>query len=95
MYGYFEMQAKVGITKHMGGLEATRKLLELCQVEKSDQVLVVGSGNGFSTIRIQEFTGSRVTGIDLSEDMVARAQEKLNTPCRIHGGGSRESQIPG
>ncbi|WJI09281.1 class I SAM-dependent methyltransferase [Methanobacterium sp. CWC-01] len=76
MYGYFEIQAKVGITKHMGGLEATKKLLELCQVDKSDQVLVVGSGNGVSAIKIHEFTGCQVTGIDLSQDMVERAREK-------------------
>lgn len=76
MYGYFEIQAKVGITKHMGGLEATKKLLELCQVKKSEDVLVVGSGNGVSAIKIQEFTGCRVTGIDLSPDMVERAREK-------------------
>jgi hypothetical protein len=30
---FFDMQAAVGITKHMGGLRATRELLRLCQVQ--------------------------------------------------------------
>ncbi|HMK53403.1 MAG TPA: class I SAM-dependent methyltransferase [Methanobacteriaceae archaeon] len=76
MYGYFEIQARIGITKHMGGLEATRKLLKLCQVDESDHVLVVGSGNGVSAIKIHQFTGCKVTGIDISEEMIKRAREK-------------------
>jgi purine-nucleoside phosphorylase len=56
MYGYFEIQAKIGITKHMGGMEATRKLLKMCGVDKADYVLVVGSGNGVSAIKIYKMT---------------------------------------
>jgi arsenite methyltransferase len=79
MYDYFEIQAKVGITKHMGGLKATRELLEMCRVDDSDYVLVVGSGNGVSAIKIHRMTGCSVVGIDISEDMVERAREKLET----------------
>jgi ubiquinone/menaquinone biosynthesis C-methylase UbiE len=94
MYGYFEIQAKVGITKHMGGLETTKRLLELCQVKNSDQVLVVGSGNGVSAIKIQEFTGSHVTGIDLSEDMVERALEKNNPKVKFMVGDAENLSFP-
>lgn len=79
MYDYFEIQAKIGITKHMGGLEATRKLLKMCKVDNSDYVLIVGSGNGVSAIKIHEMIGCKVIGIDISEDMVLRANEKLKT----------------
>jgi SAM-dependent methyltransferase len=94
MYGYFEIQAKVGITKHMGGLEATRKLVELCQIEKSDQVLVVGSGNGVSAIKIHEYTGCRVTGIDLSQDMVERALEKHEPEVEFQVGDAENLNFP-
>jgi ubiquinone/menaquinone biosynthesis C-methylase UbiE len=76
MYNYFEIQAKVGITKHMGGLKATRELLEMCRIDDSNYVLIVGSGNGVSAITIQKMTGCSVVGIDISEDMVERAREK-------------------
>lgn len=82
MYGYFEIQAKIGITKHMGGMEATRKLLKMCGVDNKDYVLIVGSGNGVSAIKIHKMTGCRVLGIDISEDMVLRAQEKLELQDR-------------
>jgi arsenite methyltransferase len=77
MYDYFEIQAKVGITKHMGGLKATKELLEMCRVDDSDYVLVVGSGNGVSAIKIHRMTGCSVVGIDISEDMVERSREKV------------------
>ena len=51
MYSYFEIQSKIGITKHMGGMEATRELLKKCKVGKTDYVLVVGSGNGVSAVK--------------------------------------------
>jgi hypothetical protein len=37
--GFFGMQAAVGITKHMGGLEATRELVGLCHVQEAHEVL--------------------------------------------------------
>jgi arsenite methyltransferase len=58
MYGYFEIQAKIGITKHMGGMEATRKLLKMCGVDNTDYVLIVGSGNGVSAIKIYKMTAA-------------------------------------
>lgn len=30
---YFDLQASWGLTKHMGGLEATRKLIEAYHIE--------------------------------------------------------------
>ncbi|MDP3066484.1 MAG: class I SAM-dependent methyltransferase [Methanobacteriaceae archaeon] len=94
MYGYFEIQAKIGITKHMGGLEATKKLLDLCKVDESDQVLVVGSGNGVSAIKIHQFTGCKVTGIDISEDMVKRAREKQNPEIEFLVGNAENLNFP-
>jgi arsenite methyltransferase len=94
MYGYFEIQAKVGITKHMGGLDATKKLLELCRVGKSDHLLVVGSGNGVSAIKIHEFSGSTVTGVDISEDMVQRAREKGASEVEFQVGNAENLSFP-
>jgi arsenite methyltransferase len=94
MYGYFEIQAKVGITKHMGGLKATRELLKLCRVDDSDYVLVVGSGNGVSAIQIHRFTGSRVLGIDISEDMVERAREKEEPKVGFMVGNAENLEFP-
>lgn len=79
MYDYFEIQSRIGISKHMGGMEATRELLNLCEVDDSDYVLIAGSGNGVSAIRIHQMTGCRVLGVDISPNMVERSREKLDT----------------
>jgi hypothetical protein len=39
---YLDMQAYVGITKHVGGIEATNELLACCHIADARQVLNVG-----------------------------------------------------
>lgn len=94
MYNYFEIQAKIGITKHMGGLESTKKLLKLCKVDNSNHVLVVGSGNGVSAIKIHLFTGCKVTAIDISQEMVDRAREKQIPEVEFMQGDAENLKFP-
>jgi SAM-dependent methyltransferase len=61
---------------HLGGEEATRTLLEMCRLETTSYVLDVGCGSGYTACLIAERYGSRVQGIDLSEVMIARAEER-------------------
>jgi len=73
---YFELQASWGITKHMGGLKATRELIELCHINKGKYVLVVGCGVGITPCYIAKRYGCRVVGVDLSERMIDRSNER-------------------
>lgn len=77
MYDFFDLQAKIGVTKHIGGLKATRYLIEHCNIDDSKYVLVVGCGNGTSAIKIARLSGGRIVGIDISKAMVELANEKL------------------
>ncbi len=74
---YFDIQADFGITKHMGGQRATRQLAELCHVQKGTSLLVVGCGIGSSLIFLAREFGCRITAIDLSPAMIARATERV------------------
>ena len=67
---YLDMQAYVGITKHIGGREATDELLALCHIEKAREVLNVGCGIGISSAYIAKKHGCRVVGVDISEKMI-------------------------
>lgn len=78
----------------MGGLEATRELLKQCKVDDSDYMLVVGSGNGVSTIKIHRITGCRVLGIDISKDMVERAREKQEPGVEFLVGDAENIDFP-
>jgi arsenite methyltransferase len=73
---YFELQASWGLTKHMGGLEATRELIEACQIDKESYVLDVGCGVGITACYLAREYGCNVVGVDLSELMVERSKER-------------------
>lgn len=60
----------------MGGLEATQTLLDMCKVEKDKRVLDVGCGGGHTACLIAQQHRARVFGIDISEIMVAKANER-------------------
>ena len=71
---YFDMQADLGYTKHIGGSDATRELLELCQVSEDKSVLNVGCGAGTTTTFIVNNYGCQVVGVDIKANMVESAQ---------------------
>ena len=73
---YFELQASWGLTKHMGGLKATRELIEACHIDKDSYVLDVGCGVGITACYLAREYGCKVVGVDLSEKMVDRSNER-------------------
>lgn len=73
---FFDFAAEVGLTKHIGGIEATRRLLELCAIDAGKVVLDVGCGVGATPCFIAREYGCRVVGIDILERMVERSRER-------------------
>jgi len=74
MYGYFQLQALLGITKHLGGFVFTRRLVERCQVDGTARLLYVGIGNGKAAEKIVHMTGCELVGFDLLPEMVRSAK---------------------
>jgi SAM-dependent methyltransferase len=73
---YFELQAYLGTTKHMGGLETTEELVALCHVDRDACVLDVGCGAGATACYLAREYGCQVIGVDLRESMVALSKER-------------------
>jgi len=73
---YFELQAYVGTTKHLGGFESTKQLIELCHIGKDTYVLEVGCGVGATACYLAKTYGCNVVGVDLHESMIARSNER-------------------
>jgi SAM-dependent methyltransferase len=73
-YDFVALITDVAPGLHPGGREATRTLLQTLQLEASDHVLDVGCGPGATAILIAREIGARVTGIDISEAMIAKAR---------------------
>jgi ubiquinone/menaquinone biosynthesis C-methylase UbiE len=73
---YFDLQASWGLTKHMGGLEATRKLIDACHIDTDSYVVDVGCGVGITACYLAKEYGCNVVGVDRSEMMVKRSKER-------------------
>lgn len=59
---------------HTGGLVSTRKLAELCRVDSTKKVLMVGCGEGFSACYLARKIGCEVVGIDIAELSIEKAK---------------------
>lgn len=75
---YLDMQAYVGITKHIGGREATDEILALCHIENAHEVLTVGCGIGISCAYIAKRFGCHVVGVDISEKMIDWSRKRAH-----------------
>jgi len=68
---YLDIQAEVGITKHLGGFKATDELLSLCHLKDCKTILYVGSGIGVGPAYIARKFGCKVMAVDISEKMLS------------------------
>jgi ubiquinone/menaquinone biosynthesis C-methylase UbiE len=73
---YFEFLANLGLTKHIGAMDATRQLIDLCQIRPGDHVLDVGCGVGATPSHLARALGCRVVGVDLLEDMIHQSRQR-------------------
>jgi ubiquinone/menaquinone biosynthesis C-methylase UbiE len=73
---FFDFAAHVGLTKHLGGVEATDKLMEACHVNRGQVVLDVGCGAGATATYIAKKYGCKVVGVDISAGMIERSRER-------------------
>jgi arsenite methyltransferase len=73
---FFDFAAEVGLTKHLGGNEATEMMCELCHVSEGKYVLDVGCGVGVTPCFIAKRYGCKVAGVDIKEAMVERSRER-------------------
>ena len=72
---YFDMQAAMGHTKHVGGWTSTQELVQLCHLREGQELLYVGCGAGTAATKIALEYECRLVGVDLLETMVESARE--------------------
>jgi len=75
-FDIFELYADLDLTKHIGSLKATKELIELCHINKGKYVLDVGCGVGATPCYIVKKHSCRVVGVDISEKMIDRSNER-------------------
>jgi SAM-dependent methyltransferase len=70
------LQAQLGISKHMGGREATDELASMVRLTQGQLVLEVGCGVGATTSYLASRYGCQMVGVDLSPAMTAHARQR-------------------
>jgi arsenite methyltransferase len=73
---FFDFAAQVGLTKHIGGVDATEALVQLCHIGEGSYVLDVGCGVGVTPCYLAKKHGCRVVGVDILVRMVERSRER-------------------
>ena len=74
--GFFDFAAEVGLTKHIGSIEATDALVELCHIGQGSYVLDVGCGVGATPCYLARRYGCKIIGVDISPRMIERSRER-------------------
>ncbi len=78
--GYYDFMSYLGVPYfHVGGLTSTKRLAELCQINKTSKVLMVGCGMGFSACFVAERFGCSVVGVDIAEVSIRKAKERAES----------------
>ena len=70
--GYFEYLARVGFTKHLGSMAATRGLVDLGDIGAGDLALAVGCGLGKMNGYMVRVKDARVIGEDLLNSLAGQ-----------------------
>ena len=96
---YFEFLAKLGLTKHIGSMEATRQLLELAHIKPGQLVLDVGCGAGATPIYLAIKLACDVVAVDLLPQMVRQARgrataEGVGPQVRLAAADARRLPFP-
>jgi len=73
---FFDFAAQIGLTKHLGGQEATKELVDRTRITPLSYVLDVGCGVGTTACHLARCMGCRVMGVDINPLMVDRARER-------------------
>ena len=73
---FFDFAAEVGLTKHIGSVQATEELAELCHIAPGSYVLDVGCGAGVTPCFLAKKHGCSVVGVDILEGMIQKSKER-------------------
>ncbi len=75
---FFDFAAQIGLTKHLGGQEATKEIIDRTHITPLSYVLDVGCGVGTTSCYLARSLGCRVMGVDINPLMIERSQQRAN-----------------
>ncbi|WP_107943580.1 class I SAM-dependent methyltransferase [Metasolibacillus fluoroglycofenilyticus] len=95
---YLDILSKLGIEgAHPGGINLTKEILKRENINKNSYILDVGCGTGQTAAYLAYKYGAKVTGIDISPTMVAKARRRMkknHLPIKIIQGSAEKIPLP-
>ena len=73
----FDIWEQLGVTEHLGGLAATRRLLEFCRITPGQCVLDIGCGTGYTACLLAKRYQVEVVAADISPSVLAWAKKRI------------------
>ncbi len=98
-YVPFDIWERGGITEHMGGVFASRRLVDACRVAPGQTVLDIGCGTGYTACHLAQHYRARVVALDISPRVVEAARQRaskagLGKQVRIVRGDAHHLPFP-
>ena len=74
----FDIWEKGGLTEHLGGVNATRRLLARCRLSAGQQILDVGCGTGFTACYLAKNYQVQVIALDINPRSITEARKRVS-----------------
>ena len=74
----FDIWEKGGLTEHLGGIYATRRLLNRCHLATGQQILDVGCGTGFTACYLARDYQVQVSALDMNPRSTTEARKRVS-----------------
>jgi len=68
---------RFGITKHLGGVYATQRLVKMCNITAGQYVLDIGCGTGYTACLLAKKHQARVVASDINPDLLEEAKKRI------------------
>lgn len=65
------------ITKHLGGVYATERLIKMCNMAPGMYVLDIGCGTGYTACLLAKKHGARVVAADINPDLLEETRKRV------------------
>lgn len=75
-FSVFDIWERFGITEHMGGVYATRRLIERCGISPRQRILDIGCGTGYTACLLAKEYQADVVAIDITAKVLERTKER-------------------
>jgi len=73
----YDAWERFGLTKHWGGIYATRQLIKLCNITQGQHILDTGCGTGYTACLLAKICQVDVVAVDIRSKVLEEAKKRI------------------